>query len=439
MNRTVIIIMVALSVLAAMLLACIVVGATFWQMLDHDDSAPEEDFMETLDAIEQQVVDLRGLDPKQDVPRILLTEEELRQRMMADFEEDYTPQEVRHDVLTLAAFGFVEPDLDLYNLFVDLYTEQVAGFYDTDEQTIYVVSRGAKPGASDRTTFAHEFNHALQDQHFDLDRYGVTDDEEVKKTLDLDSEAEWAGLALIEGDAVLVQTQHMLTYFDQNDWEEMFAEFEEMDMSVMDSAPLIIQETLMFPYDEGAVFVEHLYQQGGWPAVNAAFAQPPVSTEQILHPERYPEDIPQVVSLPPLTDTLGNGWHQVDEDILGEFQLGLYLALHEPQQTASQAAAGWDGDRYAVYWNGDETDYVLVMKNVWDDESEADEFVQTYTQFATDRHGQEPTQPQDNQHRWSLDGQETTLLIKNQSLETLVILAPNQTTLQAVYELFPEF
>lgn len=439
MNRRSIIVLVALGLALFLAMACALGSYVLWQTLQEDnESVSLEDFMAALDVVETQVIELRGLEPKQDVPRVLLTEDELRQHVLEDLEEEYSPQEARDDTLTLAAFGFVEPDLDLYTLFVDLYTEQIAGFYDSDEKTIYVVSRGKKLGAIDRTTFAHEFNHALQDQHFNLERFGVTEDEQIKKELDLDSEAEWAGLALIEGDAVLLETQHMFNYFESEDWEEIFIEIAEMDTSVMDAAPTIIQETMLFPYNEGQVFVEHLYNQGGWAAVNAAFENPPVSTEQILHPERYPDDAPQAVSLPPLTDTLGGGWHKVDEDILGEFQLRLYLDLYLQGQVASEAAEGWDGDRYAAYWNEDDTQYVLLERITWDSETDVSQFWTAYAEFAQNRYDSPPTR-RDTMHQWWLDGQDVTLLAQNPALEMLIIVAPDEPTLQAAYALFPDF
>ncbi|MDW8185354.1 MAG: hypothetical protein RMM07_08875, partial [Anaerolineae bacterium] len=170
---------------------------------------------------------------------------------------------------------------------------------------------------------------------------------------------------------------------------------------VFDRAPRVIQEELLFPYDAGFTFVQALYERGGWEAINAAFRDPPASTEQILHPEKFfRRERPIRVTLPPLTDTLGSGWQLVDENVLGEFFLRVYLEERLPASQAEEAAAGWGGDRYAVYVNEAAGQDLLTLAVAWDDEAEAQEFVDAYRAYATARYGGGPAREAQGQALW---------------------------------------
>ena len=132
------------------------------------------------------------------------------------------------------------------------------------------------------------------------------------------------------------------------DWVRLGWEYSQLDLDEFNQAPEAVSAGLTFPYNYGQIFVGNLYQSGGWTAVDAAFADPPQSTEQILHPQRYYQaDKPEVVTLPPLTDTLGSGWRLVDEDTLGEF----YTRLHLAQQLESDVAASASSPQ-SIVWSG---------------------------------------------------------------------------------------
>jgi hypothetical protein len=394
-----------------------------------DDAA-----LEAMHVIEEQVSELRGLETLEPVSKALLTNDELRQRIEKDVLEDYSEQEARDDVLLYVAFELMEKDTDLYNLLIDLQTEQVAGFYDPETEEMNVVKSNQQPGALERSVFAHEYTHALQDQHFDLEAMGFTDDENKE---DEDSERDFAIRCLVEGDAMLLQQQHMMQYFDPDELREVFNQALAADSSVLDAAPDILRESLLFPYEGGLLFVTGLYAEGGWAAVDAAYTNPPLSSEQILHPELYPGDVPQMITLPPLTDTLGAGWRLVDENTVGEFALNLYLDVHVSPAQAEAAAEGWGGDRYAVHWREDESAFVLVLRLAWDTPTDASEFFETYVQFAGDRFGSGPAHSEGETRLWS--GADQLLLAQNDQHETLVIFAPDQATLEALRGLFPEF
>ena len=395
----------------------------------------DEEALEAMQVIGERVSELRGLETLHPVTQTLLTTDELRQKIEQEVMADYTEQEAHDDVLKYVAFELLEQDVDLHQVLVDLQTEQVAGYYDPDTQEMYVVKTSGRPGALERATYAHEYVHVLQDQHFDLEALGFTDDDEEQ---DRDNEQQFAIRCLVEGDASLLQQQYTMGYFKPEDLSELLKQVNAVGTEKLDAAPPVIRESLLFPYEAGMAFVSQLYAKGGWEAVDAAYETLPLSSEQIMHPERYPDDVPQVITLPPLTDTLGPGWRLVDEDVMGEFDLLLYLDGRLDRSEAETAAEGWGGGRYAVHWREDESGFVLVLRLAWDTPTDAAEFWHAYAQFARDRFGADPTRA-DGDARWWWLGEDALLLAQNEQDETLVIIAPDEAILNAVRSLFPEF
>lgn len=365
--------------------------------------------------IEANVVAIRNLAPKVPVRPTILSVAELRTRLEEDLLADYGPDEARQDVIVLSAFNFVSPDFDIYNFLLDLYTEQIAGFYDSETDEFVVISDDENFDSLEQWTHAHEYVHALQDQYFDLDRL---DDET------LDSEAIFALQALAEGEATLVQTFYLTEgYFDQGELLDILTDSLTVDMSVYESAPPVLASELEFPYVAGLNFVETLYEQGGFEAINRAWQDPPLSTEHILHPERYlADDLPQIVALAPLTDTLGSGWELVDEDVLGEFYLREYLAQQLEEKLVETAATGWGGDRYAVYWHEDNREAVMALRLAWDSANDGDEFEAAYADFAGKFFGT-PGEPQASGGRcWSADD---VICLYTPGDDSLIVRAPD--------------
>lgn len=386
-------------------------------------AASDDPFAGVRDEIEANVIEIRGLPPLEDVEATALTTEELRARLEADFMEDYSLEESRLDVLTLSAFDLLERDFDFYNFFLDLYTEQIAGLYDQETNEFFIISFGeAYFGVLEQFTYAHEYVHALQDQHFNLD---ILADES------LESEAVLAIQALAEGDATLAQTLYVTEgYFTQEQLLEFLAEAGSVDTTVLDSAPPFLARQLEFPYVTGLEFVQALYTQGGYSAVDAAWENLPQSTEQIIHPERYLSgDEPQIVNLQPLTETLGLGWQRLDEDTLGEFYLREYLVQQLDAGVVDSAATGWGGDRYTVYWNEETEEIVMVLKLVWDTIADGEEFFAAYGDYPANLFGMAAAAQPDDGLCW----QGTDVICLYQVGEvTMIVRAPDVETAAAV-------
>lgn len=345
-----------------------------------------EDIAEVVLEIEAQVSQIRGLTLSEPVPRTLITPEELEDIVMGEFFVDYSDEDARQDVLILSLLGLLPSDYDLKNFYNELYSEQISGFYDSETKEIFIV-KGTTFGGSEKITYAHEFTHALQDQTFRFDE-GLNYNEEACET---DSERCAAIKSLIEGDAVFTEILWFQTYATRSDFKDIMETFEDYDSPILDNAPPYFQADLFFPYEKGFAFVEYLYNQGGYELVDAAYDNPPVSTEQILHPERYPWDQPRMVTLPNLEDNLSGDWILFDQNVMGEWYTYLilgqsyYETYRIPQDQAESASAGWGGDAYVFYLNETTDEVVFILDTVWDTTDDAEEFFVTLIQYANNR------------------------------------------------------
>lgn len=375
--------------------------------------------------VEANVTELRGLEPLAPIEPVVLTRDELRERVESDFATDTTPQESQADVLELSAFDFLGRDYDLYTALVTLQSEGILGFYDPETAEFVVVNDGALLDPAAQWTHAHEFVHALQDQYYDLD--ALSDET-------LDSEARAAVRALAEGEAELVQYLYLFEggYFTESEAEAILNDPEQTDGGFLRDFPPVLVNDLAFPYTDGVEFVIDLYREGGFEAIDAAWANLPRSTEHILHPERYRAgDLPQLVTLAPLTDTLGAGWELLDEDILGEFYLRQYLDQQLPTATVNRVATGWGGDRYAIYWNEADAALVMALRLVWDTPADALEFAQAYPAYPAALFAAEGESQPDGTTCWTAD---EVICFRQVEGESLIARAPDSTTALAVLQ-----
>jgi hypothetical protein len=292
----------------------------------------------------------------------ILDEAEFTQRVTDLVADDLDQEELAIDSGLFAMLGMLEPDTDLYQLLIDLYTEQVAGFYDGDAEEMVVPAAPEGFTALQKITVLHELVHALTDQHFEFN-------DEFEGLIDEGNGDDASAFqALIEGDA----TRSQFVYMEgMSPAEAVQAATEALlyDSSVLDSVPDWIQADLTFPYDQGLAFTESIVSSGGLAAVDEAYQEPPRTTEQILDPARYARnESPR--DLPPLTVEI-DGWDLSDEGTFGEWGLRLLLDGSVSPGEATQAASGWGNDTYRLFSRGD--DLALVVSYVGDSERDAEE------------------------------------------------------------------
>ena len=385
----------------------------------------EEAAAEIRANVEANVIEIRGLTPLDPIVPTLLSSDELRQRVEDDFEEETTPEEGRQDAIVFSAFDFMDRDYDLYQALIDLQSEAVAGFYDPETAEFVVVSDDDELDPNEQWTHAHEFMHALQDQYYPLEL--ISDDS-------VDSEAKFALRSVAEGEATLIQLLYLRgNYFSQNEVQSIFADINEQNTGILDELPPIIVSSFTFPYDTGFNFVMELYNggdltltaAGDFANLEALWNNLPQTSEQIIHPDRYlAGDDPIPVSLPPLTDTLGAGWQQLDEEVFGEFTLREYLKQQLTDEEVEQAATGWGGDRYAVFWNEADQQVVMVLRLVWDSNIEGAEFASLYRSYPAALYNSEST-PQGDGDCWQ--GEDVICFFHDEA-ESLIVRAPDVMT-----------
>ena len=333
-------------------------------------ATPVVDAASLYKTIEDQVVAIRGLQPKAAVSPTVLDDAGIKKLINDSFRKDNPPELMAANERILKALGLMPADASLTDLYISLLSSQVAGLYSPDDKKLYVVSKSGGLGATEKVTFSHEFTHALQDQNFDIGSLRL---DEIGQ-----GDRSFARLSLVEGDATLVMSQWEIQNLTQAELGEILsAAGDDESLKILLAMPAILRESLLFPYTMGLGFVQGMQGQGGWDAVNKAFAQPPDSTEQILHPDKYfAREAPVPVAFPKaLASSLGAGWKVGLEDSFGEFQMQIWLKQNTtvPAATAIDAAAGWGGDRIAAL-NGPNGAWAVAFKTVWDTNADAAAF-----------------------------------------------------------------
>ena len=323
--------------------------------------------------IRLQVEAIRGLEPTADVDPVTIDELQLVQNLEGEIDSDLTPEVLQQSNDLLHALDLIPQDSSLRDLTLDLLAGQVAGYYSPDRDELFVVSRtGQTVGAVERATYAHEFTHQLQDQTFDLDNFDTSTADESDRAL--------AETALIEGDATSVQTTWLLQgNLTADELGELIEAAMDPDaLAALNNAPAYLRETSLFPYDAGAAFVQELVAEGGYEAVNDAFEHPPASTEQVLHPAKYRdrEDPVEVKVRDGIAGAVGQGWSEELRDQLGELILRIWLSDHGVgAEAASDAAAGWGGDRLVMLSHEDGS-IAIALATTWDTPGDAAEFAE---------------------------------------------------------------
>lgn len=335
---------------------------------------PIDKLLARTDKVAKEVAKVRGLRLKKSIPNEVVDQDELRRRLVAIASEDKTHRQTLAEGLALARWGLIPLATDYKALLIDLLTEQIAGYYDprTKKLTISTGAGGNLEWAE--MVLAHEIDHGLQDQHFDLDAF--------EDMPDAEADASAARRALVEGDGIAVMVEVMLARQGAAaPWSNPeVAVAMEKAMSVpgnedkLDKAPLAIRESLIFPYKAGLSFVAALRRRQPWSAVDRVYKNPPQSTEQILHPERYLAGDAPIALAFTAPSTLA-GYTIAHETVWGELGFNLFLRSHgvDPR-AAAIAAEGWGGDRVITLAKGDDRRpqrAVGAARFEWDSEVDA--------------------------------------------------------------------
>jgi len=330
-----------------------------------DAAAPSVDSRETretrlISRMLRRVEGARGLDAKKAVPGMLLDRPALIARVKSHVSRELPPEAIREEGLALQLLGFVPTQFDYEAAEYQLLQDQLAGYYEPADGTMYMASDLGDDEAE--ATLAHELVHALQDQRWNL--------EERSKYRPGDGDRSEAVSALAEGDATSAMFDVMIaraaggkkSALDLPD--ELFSEQirEGMNQGPGANAPHVMRTSLAAPYIYGTLFVHSLRRRGGWDAVNRAWDAPPTTSEQILHVDKWLAHEPPLKVDPPSFASLGPGWQVADEDSEGE--LGARIAFEEwmEPKAAAEASSGWGGDRGVLLTNGDRAAFAWRLR-----------------------------------------------------------------------------
>jgi hypothetical protein len=340
---------------------------------------------DALGAVRRRLPAIRGLAFTAPVRAFALDRDGLRATLAAAIEQSYHPGDLERLEAVYARLGLVPPGTSLRAALIRLYEEEGAGLYDPRTKRLMLATHAVRTGGwwvgllstlmrrdlVGEMLVAHELTHALQDQH-----WGVPTEPQV--LTDADSDRLLARHALLEGDATLAGFAYLLGTTPDAD---TLAAIEERLHGVpgdlarrYPDVPEAVRATVAFQYDQGTAFAGRALASGGWAAVDRAQADPPASTEQVLHPARYfaDRDPPRAVALGGTERLEATGWTPILEDTVGELYIGLLARRALAGEQAARVAEGWGGDRLRALTRRDEL--LLLWMTAWDSPDEGAEF-----------------------------------------------------------------
>lgn len=348
-----------------------VISVSLW--LSRSNEPTEQEALEQTKSLDQVVAELsrfveraRGKRFHKPVKVELLDDKAFVARLLEDAEEDRADLEETEEIL--GVLDLLEPSGNLFDELNGYLSEVVLGFYDSETDELVV--RGTETGPFVRLTLVHELTHALDDQLYDLDR---------EELFDADDESGIGFSALGEGSAQTVESRYRRSLSPSerrqaNEEEEAFA----MSASEL-TAPEVIQVLIGFPYEVGEDLIAAITKSDGEKALEAAYGDPPNTTEQLLHPERYVKRDAPIKVVPPTADA-----EVIDQGAIGELILLLLLSgVLEDQEEAVVASQGWGGDWYVAWREGESTclraDFIMDTPKDLDELSAAlDKWAQNY-------------------------------------------------------------
>jgi hypothetical protein len=321
--------------------------------------------------------EITGLEARKRIQYDLISRDKVNQFLKDRVKEAIKPEELRAEELTLKKFGFVPQEFELAKSTVDLLTEQAAAFYDYHRQRLFLTDW--TPDAMQQSALVHELAHALADQNFRLQRFiddaGKSDDSGLARMAVMEGQATWlmteflarqAGLSLASNPRLL-------------DMASGAAEMGASQFPVFNSVPLYLRETLVFPYSEGARFQDAVFRKLGKAAFAEVFRNPPRTSQQILHPEKYFNRI-EATEPPYPPVSLGRGYKDLAEGMLGELDHAILMRQFGAAGDAAELASHWRGGRYLLVENKQRDRIVLRYVSQWDSPDAARNVFRFYVQ-----------------------------------------------------------
>lgn len=314
--------------------------------------------------------------------------------------EDEDAKRLERSEIVLKKFGLLPHDFDLHSFLIQLLKEQVAGYYDVKTKKMYLLDWLSAD--SQRPVLAHELTHALQDQSFDLKTWespkAAKGSDKEQFTYDED-EAATARSAVAEGQGMVTLVDYMLrdsgrTLADAPQVAELMRAqmSSNKDFPLLEHAPLMIRESLVFPYGDGLAFESALLQKGKDTAFSGAFRRPPQDTHEVLDVAAYltPHPVNWVV-LPDLKSELGSGYEKYDVGSIGQLDTRILVEQYADAASGEKLMRAWKSGAYYAAKSKDEklsgtAKIALLYLSRWDSDDSADEFAKLYAEYIPQRY-----------------------------------------------------
>src|SRR5277367_6812531 len=320
-------------------------------------------FFSEIGKIEAGLAEITGLHFLHPVPYGVLNKDQLRAFLEQRIKKSLKPDDIRAEELTLKLLGLVPPDFDLRQNTVDLLTEQAAAFYDYNKKKLFMLEDSA--GADEEIALVHELAHALADQHFPLAKYiseGMrSDDGATARQAVMEGQASWLMTAYLSkksggpgevSDAVL----DLMTHTMESSPEQY---------PVFSKAPPYIREMLVFPYSDGMLFQNAIFQKLGRDGFSEVFRHPPVSTQQIMHPESYLLHLaPRIPDSP--KPPAPREFRELAGGTLGELDYRILLSEYLGKEEGTALAAHLSGSSYELFEQKSGRFPLLTYASTWD-------------------------------------------------------------------------
>jgi hypothetical protein len=331
-----------------------------------------------LAVIERETQSIRGLRQLHPVKAIFPSNAGFNKALNAENRRDNPPAVLDLGKRESVELGELPPGANLRRILFQGLSAQVAGFYDYRRHILYVRAGSQAFSPAWRWTIAHEYTHALQDQHYNLGKLLPDNSASTYKN----SDAIGARHALTEGDAVTTQTLFIYKTYSKADMQAL--DIAQAHLPKTPPVPRSIERGFNFPYTTGVNFVTKLYTTGGMAAIDAAYRRLPASTYEIMHPNAYLKHwAPATVTMHGVGGL--SGWKQMDDDVQGCFGYDLLLWQYLPRTRADAVTNAYRGDRYIFLEHGNQN--AMLLRSLWTTPAAAQTALQAFQRALKVRFG----------------------------------------------------
>jgi hypothetical protein len=332
---------------------------------------------EELEKTTTEIEKVSGMQAQKKVRYEMIRRNQVRDFLKQRVKETVKPEQIRAEEITLKKFGFVPKNFDLEKSTVDLLTEQAAAFYDYRKQRLFLLE--GTSNALMEMAIVHEMAHAIADQNFNLQQFidgaGENDDSALARLTVMEGQATWLTAE------VLAQRNGRSLAGDSVLFDQMAEASSGMSQyPVFQSVPLYLRETLIFPYTRGMRFQQTVYEKMGKEAFAEVFKNPPLSTQQVLHPATYFDKVKPASPELPEPAALKKKYKVLAEGKMGELDHAVLIREHVSREDAERIAPRWRGGKYRV-WEKDKKRAVLCYSVEWDSPDTAREYFGLYARI----------------------------------------------------------